>query len=109
MAALDLSGLSMAELQALQTAVANQYFVTESMAREEAEQRKERIRNAAGQLQTLLGAEDAQPGMGSIREVLAFGDEAIAENPGQAVVLILKGMEQLTATTLDLAKTIAEQ
>lgn len=108
MAELDLSTLSVSELSALINEAQSQRFVAEAAAQQEAEARRMRLRDAVGQLTDLLGAVDSDQSMESIRGVLAYGEEAIAANPGQAVVLILRGMERLAMIQLDLAQTISE-
>lgn len=108
MADIDLSQLSVSELQELINRASDAKFQAENDAKNEAETRKVRIKEAAGRLEALLGPADAKPGVTSIREVLAYGEDTIKANPGVALVLILQGMEQLTSTTLDLARTISE-
>ena len=108
MADIDLSNMSVNQLQDLINKAQEQKFMAENAARDEAAARKERIKSAVTNLSALLGPVDAQPGMDSIRAVRAYGDDVIAANPGQAVALALLGLEQLTGTVLDLAKTISE-
>lgn len=108
MADIDLSKLSVTELQELINRAADAKFQAENAAKNEAETRKVRIKAAEGKLKALLGPADAKPGMTSIREVLAYGPQTIAANPGPAIVLILQGMGQLTSTVLDVAQTISE-
>lgn len=108
MANIDLTNMTPAELQALINQASDQKFLAENAAREEAEARKQRLLVAVSELTALLGPEVAQPGMDSIRGVLAYGQEAVQTNPGQAVWLALVGMEQLTSTVLDLSKNISQ-
>lgn len=81
-------------------------LVVEAKAREAALQRQE-VGETIAALQSLLGPEGATPGLTSIRAVRAHGDELIAANPGQAVVLILAGLEEITKTILKLAQVVA--
>lgn len=106
--ALNLEEMSVSELQDLINRANNAKFLAESAQRDEVQLRLERIREANASLQTLLGPVDAQPAMDSIRGVQAYGPEVIAANPGQAAVLLVEGLAQLTATVLDLTKVISE-
>lgn len=108
MADIDLSKLSVTELQELINRAADAKFQAENAAKNEAETRKVRIKEAEARLSTLLGPADATPGTTSIRGVLAYGSATIQANPGTAIVLILQGMEILTSTVLDVAQTISE-
>ena len=105
---IDLTKLSVAELQDLINKASDAKFYAENTARDEAVLRKQRIQESLSELATLLGPADAPAGTGSINAVLAFGPDVIKTNPGEAVYLALVGMKQLTETTLDLAKTISE-
>lgn len=108
MAEIDISKLTLSELRDLQNKVLDRTFVVENQTKEDAIARKARLAANVTTLTNLLGPANSPQGLTSIRGVLAFGEAAIAANPGQAVVLILKGMEQLTQTTLDLAKSVSE-
>lgn len=108
MADIDLSKLSVTELQELINKASDAKFQAENAAKNEAEERKVRLSEAATTLAGLLGPEGSEPGVSSIRAVLAYGEATIQAKPGVAVFLILQGMELLTATTLDLARTISE-
>ena len=108
MADIDLTNMSVNELQDLINKASDAKFHAEHLAQDEAVARKARIQAAAASLQGLLGPEGAPAAMDSIRGVLAFGEDVIKTNPGQAVFLSLQGMEILTNTVLDLAKPIAE-
>jgi hypothetical protein len=109
MVAIDISTLTLTELRDLQNKVSDRAFIVENQSKEDALARKARLADNVSTLTNLLGPVNAPQSLNSIRGVLAFGDSAIAANPGQAVVLILKGLEQLTQTTLDLARTVSEQ
>lgn len=108
MADIDLTNMTPSELQALINKASDQKFLAESAARDEAEARKQRLLAAVGELTALLGPVDAQPATDSIRGVLAFGQDTVQANPGQAAWLAIVGMEQLTSTVLDLAKNISQ-
>jgi hypothetical protein len=108
MVEVDLSKLSLAELRDLSTRVSNETFLAEARSKQEAVDRKIRLAQSVTNLSNLLGPTGATAGTDSIRAVLAYGDETIAANPGQAVTLILHGLEVLTQTTLDLAKGVSE-
>ena len=92
MADIDLSKLSVSELQDLMNRAADAKLQAENAAKNEAETRKVRIKEAETRLKALLGPVDAKPGTTSIREVLAYGSVAIRANPGTAIALVLQGM-----------------
>ena len=83
-------------------------MVIEAKTIEAAHDRQE-VQQTIDSLTSLLGPEGAVPSLNSIRGVLAHGDQTIMQNPGQAVVLILKGMGQLTSTVLKLAQVVSDQ
>lgn len=107
MADIDLSQLSLQELRDLIEAASKRYLVVEAGARAEEVERKLRLAGAITRLQNLLGPEESTANQSTIRGVLAFGDTVIARNPGTAVVLIMKGLEEITETVLDLATALA--
>lgn len=108
MADIDLTSMSVTELQDLINRASDAKYHAEHLAQDEAAARKIRIKQAATELEALLGPENATPGTGSIRAVLAYGEEIISANPGQAVFLAITGMSILTDTVMDIAKTISE-
>lgn len=78
-------------------------------ALDEQTERGQRISNSISTLDTLLGTEEGEPNLDSIRGVQRFSDADIAAHPVLAVRLLLKGMEQLTVTVRDIASTLANQ
>lgn len=115
--ALDLTKLSIEELQALAAqaqAQANTLAAQKQLEElEESEARKERTANAVASLTALLGPEDAPPYVPggeappSIRGLLAYPPEILAENAGIALQMLYQGLEALTITTRDLAGIIS--
>lgn len=104
---IDLSTLTLQELRNLIEAATNRYLVVEAGARAEEAERKIRMSNAIDRLNTLLGPEGSSANQTTIRGVIAYGDSVISQNPGTAVVLIMKGLEEITETVLDLATALA--
>lgn len=82
------------------------YFALQEQERQEAIQERQAIVNAISSLEALLGPVDAAPSTDSIRGVLAFGSEVIQQNASTAVPLILAGLDQLTQTTISIAKVV---
>jgi len=111
--AIDISNLSPEELQALATAAQEriQVALNERYLKEleEEESRKERVAGAITRLTNLLGPEGAPPYVPggevppSIRGLLAYPPEIMAQNSGIALQMLFQGLEELTITTRDLA------
>lgn len=76
-------------------------------ARDSQTERTERITGAITALDTLLGAEHAEPGVDSIRAVRGFDGQVMADNAEVALPLAFQGLEILTTVVRDLAATIA--
>lgn len=70
-------------------------------------ERAARIQNAIDSLTGLIGPEEGEPSLDSIRGVSRFSDEDIQGNAVLAIRLILQGMEQIALITRDLAETVA--
>ena len=96
----NLEDLSIGQIQALLLQAIEAKAVEANLQRLE-------VAETIASLQSLLGPANSAPGLTSIRAVQAYGDATIAQNPGQAVVLILAGMEELTKTVLKLAQVVA--
>jgi hypothetical protein len=108
MAVPDIANLSKDELTELITTANLAYQKTLVEDKVSVAEKKIEIGEAIAELQALLGPEGASPSLNSIRGVLGFTDQQLAENSGLAFRLILLGMEQLTKTTLDLAEVISK-
>jgi hypothetical protein len=111
--AIDITKLTEQELQQLSyeaTARAAQIRAAQEQAELEAQAgRTERINGAVTQLTALLGPEGAPPydpsgsAPPSIRGLLAYPPEVMAQNSGIALQMLFQGLEALTITTRDLA------
>lgn len=111
--AVDLDKMSIEELNQLAAeaqAKAQQLATVKELEELEAvEARKERISGAVNRLTNLLGPENAPPYVPggdedpSIRSLLAYPPEVMADNSGLALKLLYQGLEELTITTRDLA------
>jgi hypothetical protein len=105
--AIDVSTLSLSELQALIESATARYMVVEAGARTEEANRKIRLAAAVTRLQTLLGPATSTANQTSINGVLAYGDTVIQQNPGTAAVLIMHGMKEMAETLLDISTAMA--
>lgn len=76
-------------------------------ARDSQTERTDRIAAAIDTLDTLLGAEAAEPGVDSIRAVRGYTGEVMADNAHVALPLAFQGLEILTTVVRDIAATIA--
>ena len=97
---LNLEDLSIGQIQTLLLQVIEAKAVEAALQREE-------VAATISRLEGFLGPEKSAAGITSVRAVRAYGDKVIAANPGQAVVLILQGLEELTKTVLTLAQVVA--
>lgn len=76
-------------------------------ARDEQTERTTRIEDSISALDGLLGPEDAEPGIDSIRAVRGFDGQTMADNAAIALPLAFHGLEILTTVVRDIASTIA--
>lgn len=109
MALPDITTLSLSELSELIQNAALLRQQAEADAINEAQTRKEAINNAIASLTALLGPEGSTPSTTSINGVLAYTDAQMAANAGLAFRLAFTGLKELTETTLDLAKVVANR
>lgn len=103
---MDFDNLTIEELTNVLSQVNNALRVAREQERQTVEQRRAQIGQAINDLATLLGPAEGEAGVDSIRAVRRFDEQTIADNAGLAFALILAGMEQLTATVLNLAHII---
>lgn len=109
MALPDISNLTSDELLALFQAANAAYHAKEAEAAADAETRRAQIYAAIASLEALLGQHDGTPGTDSIRDVLQYDDATMAANAGLAFRLAFTGLEQLTATLLNIAHVVARE
>lgn len=117
--AIDISNLSIEELQALaiQAQQQAQQKLTQQQLEEleEVEGRKERISHAEAELTALLGPEGAPPYVPggpvgpSIRGLLAYSPADLAANSGIAITMLFQGLEKLTLITRDIAVALGTE
>lgn len=103
----DLSELTTEDLRTWIDALNNRYAQLEGQRAAQALQRKTDIANAIARMETLLGPDDAEAGTGNINAVRNFDAETLGANSGLALELVLAALEELTVTTLNIARVIA--
>ena len=104
---MDISNLSIAEIEALFTQLSERLNQLRAEAATEDAERREGIEAAQAQLAALLGPEGAAPGTSSIRAVRGYSAQVMGENAGIALELAFTGLEMLTKTVADIAAVIA--
>lgn len=111
---IDLSGLSLTELQALIVQAGEVHAALQVQIAAQTATRRQRIGQSIAALDALLGSPDDPPydpagaAPPTIRSVGKHPEEVLAQHPGLVLKLLLQGMEQLTSTTRDLALVVAE-
>lgn len=104
---MDVTQLTEAEVRELLSQLQLRLEQLRIEARDTQTERTERITGAITALDTLLGAEDAAAGVGSIRAVRGYPGEVMAEHAAVALPLAFQGLEILTTVVRDIAATIA--
>lgn len=104
----DISDLSTMELAELGRQIALQYKQSTAAKEFSDASNRAKINEAIDDLNTLLGEVGVAPNLDSIRGVMGYSDQQLAENSGLALRLVLIGMERLTQTVLDIAHVISD-
>ena len=104
------------ELAAVAAAKAEQLVTLEELAQlEEVQGRRQRVAQAEANLTALLGPENSPPYVPggdvapSIRGLLAYPPEIMAENAGIALQMLFQGLEQLAINQRDLANIVSSE
>lgn len=108
MALPDISHLSTSELAQLSELIGIEYAQSLADRATVDEERRVYIAQAVSALEDLLGSESSPANLTSIRGVLQYSDAQMGANAGLAFRLVFLGMEELTKTTLSIAKLLAK-
>lgn len=106
---MDVSTLTQAEVDALQTALNARKAQIRIDEREEQEEIDTRIEGSIATIEALLGPVDAAPGLDSIRAVRGWDGATMATKPELAFPLAFLGLETLAKAVRDIATTIASK
>lgn len=104
---IDFDGLTLTEVQEYIHALTERYQLLAIQQQDEVETARAGVTQAISAMETLLGPEEGPPDTTSIRGVLRFSDEDMAQNAGIALRLAFLGLEQLAKATIDAAKVLA--
>ena len=104
---MDITALSKEEIEEL-IRQANQRLAQFRLDEHNAKNaRTTRIEDSITALDGLLGPSDVEPGTDSIRAVLGFDGQTMADNADIALPLAFQGLELLTKVVRDIAVTVA--
>lgn len=105
---MDVSSLTLEETETLISQAHARIEQIRLASRTAQDERTTRIEDSIEALDQLLGAEDAEPGVDSIRAVRGYTGEDMAANAAVAFPLAFEGLEILTRVVRDVASTIAK-
>lgn len=101
---MDLTGMTDAELSVLAGEIRDALDQREAAYQSKVQTASTSVTQAIATLTALIGPEaPTAPGLTSITEMRLYSNTVLQQNAGQALNLILRGMETLARTTRDIA------